>query len=403
MRPDRGACGDRVGPAPRVGFVHQGDATAVSSWSGTPYFMARALERHLGQVVHLQPLPETAVKLARGVAHAQQRLTGRRGLAHCNPAVVAASRRAVGRKLAKARADIAFAPAASAFATGVPPEIPLIYSSDATFRGVVDSYPEFSNLSRASRRLGERLEQAAIARADLLVYPSEWAAESAIRDYGAERSRILVAPYGANADQLPRAMPPERTRDGALRLLFVGKEWERKGGDIALQALAALRRMGREATLTVVGCIPPVRGTVPGLEVAGFLDKADAGQRQRLDALFAGADFLVMPVRAECYGIVFCEAAAHGLPQIATATGGVPSIVEDGVTGRLLPTGSSGEAFAQAILEAAADREAYAAMRAASRRRSEQVLNWDRWGADVARAARRLLAGARTRAAGQGP
>lgn len=402
MRPDGRARGDCDVPQPRIGFVHQGDARTLSSWSGTPHFMARALERHLGPVVHLRPLPDRVVALARGVAHVQRRLTGRNRLAHCNPAVVAASRRSVGLKLAGARADIAFAPAASGFAAGVPPGMPLIYSSDATFRGVVDSYPEFSNLSRASRRMGERLERAAIARANLLVYPSEWAAESAVRDYGAERTRILVAPYGANVDVLPEARPRGRPCDGPLRLLFVGKEWERKGGDIALAALAALRRMGHEATLTVVGCIPPGRAA-PGLEVAGFLDKADAGQRRRLDALFADADFLLMPVRAECYGIVFCEAAAHGLPQIATATGGVPSIVEDGVTGRLLPPGSSGEAFAQAILEATADARAHAAMRAASRRRSEEVLNWDRWGADVARAALRLLPSGRTDAAGPGP
>lgn len=402
MSPGRGADGERDALAARIGFVHQGDGRAVSSWSGTPYFMARALERHLGPVVHLKPLPDGAVRLARGLAHVQRRLTGRISLAHCNPLVAAASRREAARKLRSARADIAFAPAASSFASGVPRQIPLIYSSDATFRGVVDSYPEFSNLSRASRRLGERLERAAIARADLLVYPSEWAAESAVRDYGAERSRILVAPFGANLDTLPQAAPSEPRCGGALRLLFVGKEWERKGGDTALEALAALRRMGRAATLTVVGCIPPGAGTVAGLEVAGFLDKADAGQRRRLDGLFANADFLLMPVRAECYGIVFCEAAAHGLPQIATATGGVPSIVEDGVTGRLLPPGSSGEAFAEAIVAAVADREAHAAMRGASRRRSEQVLNWDRWGADVARAARGLLPPARARAAGQG-
>lgn len=85
-----------------------------------------------------------------------------------------------------------------------------------------------------------------------------------------------------------------------------------------------------------------------------------------------------MPTKAECAGIVFSEAAAYGMPSITHKTGGVESYVEDGVTGRCLPLGSTGKDFANAIMDIVENGrlEEYSN---AARKKYEQELNWNSW------------------------
>src|SRR5262249_950225 len=102
------------------------------------------------------------------------------------------------RKIRAASPDVVFAPAGSSFAWGVPDGVPLVYASDTTFRLIEDYHPNYRNLSRSARESSERRERDTIARADLILYPSQWAAESAVRDYGADPARVHVVPWGAN-------------------------------------------------------------------------------------------------------------------------------------------------------------------------------------------------------------
>ena len=76
---------------------------------------------------------------------------------------------------------------------------------------------------------------------------------------------------------------------------------------------------------------------------------------------------------------------ALGLPVIARATGGVPSIVQHGVNGLLLPPNAAAEAYRDAIMGLIHQPKHYAAMRQAARQRYETVLNWDVFAARVRR------------------
>lgn len=122
----------------------------------------------------------------------------------------------------------------------------------------------------------------------------------------------------------------------------------------------------------MVGCDPP-KGVpnMKGLTIIPYVED--------VSIYFREADIFILPTRAECAGIVFCEASAYGLPSFATATGGVPDYVEDGVTGRLLPPDTRSEDFADAIAELWSDPEAMKEMRLNARRRYEEELNWDVW------------------------
>lgn len=366
--------------ARRIGFATIGDASEVRFWSGTPFHMSNALASEGHKVVPIGPLSAPILPLYK-IYSRLCRTFRRRGLSpfHAGP-VVAQYAADAARKIRTVSPDVVFAPAGSTFAWSVPAGVPLVYASDATFRLVENYHPNYRNMSPVAREIAERLERNTIARADLVLYPSEWAAESAIRDYGADPARVHVIPWGANLKEAPdRASVLGCRKPGPCRLLFVGASWEEKGADIAVETLSELRSRGVETELVICGCTPPKSITQDGLTIIPYLDKNDREQRNRLDQLYRDADFFLLPTRADCYGIVFCEAAAHGVPSIAPATGGVPCAIRDGETGILLPPNATKVHYATIIAESFANPDRLARLRRSSRDAFEARLNWQAW------------------------
>ncbi|MEM9379149.1 MAG: glycosyltransferase family 4 protein [Planctomycetota bacterium] len=343
--------------------------------------MLRALEAEGVDVVALGPLAPPIQWPLKALNHLTRRL-GTPVVSSAHSLVLARSyARRVEERLRGERLDAIFAPAASALTSFLRTEVPIVYTSDATFTLMADYYPEFSRLARWSRRAGEVIEQRAIDAAASCVFPSRWAADSAIRDYGAATDRVHVAEYGANIESPPSADQVDAHRSpSTCRLLFVGVSWSRKGGAIALDALRSLRRRGIDADLTICGCEPPSGEALDGVTVIPFLDKNDPREHARLEQLYLDSDYFVLPTRREAYGIASCEANAFGLPAITTETGGVPSVVRDGDNGFLLPLEAGGEAYADVIERLHRDPEAYVVRARAARAAFDERLNWTTWG-----------------------
>jgi glycosyltransferase involved in cell wall biosynthesis len=127
------------------------------------------------------------------------------------------------------------------------------------------------------------------------------------------------------------------------------------------------------------------------MKVIPFLNKNDDRQRQKLEMLYMQSDFFVLPTRNECFGIVFCEASAFGLPSIGTRTGGVSEVIQDGVNGFTLPHDARGDAYADVIAKLYRDTTAYNRLVQTSRQRFETQLNWDAWGRATSQALLEML------------
>jgi glycosyltransferase involved in cell wall biosynthesis len=368
----------------RIAFVTVGDAKEVGYWSGTPFHMSKSLAREGHEVVHVGPLNARSLSLYKVYSRARHHLRWQALAPHHTARVAAEYAEDAAEKLRAVSADVVFALAGSNFGWNVPRGVPLVYLSDATFRLVENYHPAFRNLSRTARQTAEDLERATIARADLVIYPSEWASQSGIKDYGADPARVHVIPWGANLCEAPDpgvALAPRKP--GPYRLLFVGSDWQEKGADIAVETLAELRGRGVDAELVICGCSPPAAIAQDRVTIIPYLDKSDREQRNRLDRLYRDADFFLLPTRADCYGIVFCEAAAYGVPSIAPATGGVPWVVREGETGVLLSTDATKKDYATAISDLIADPGRLAQLRQSSRHAFERRLNWEAWARQV--------------------
>ena len=358
----------------RVGYLSAKNYHSRKTFSGIVYAMRQSLgARPDVTVVDLGPPPPPT-----GLA----RITAKFGGGHQPFDLTQTSERAryaehVRDRLDEEPADVLFAPVASVALSSVRIDLPVVYASDATFKLLATHYD--LGLNHTQQRFRQGCEQAAIHRATRLIYSSQWAADSAIHDYGADPARIDVIPFGACIDDVPpleslaQRTAPARAE---LRLLFVGKDYKRKGGALAVKAVQALREQGVQAELTLLGCVPPK--PYPGVTAIEYLDKDDPSQAKRLSELYLRAHLFVFPTRADCTPIVLCEAAAFGLPTISTAVGGIPDLLRDDA-GILIPPDADADALAGTILELVDEPQRYAAITAATRRAYEQRLNWEAW------------------------
>ncbi|NLX14848.1 MAG: glycosyltransferase family 4 protein [Phycisphaerales bacterium] len=295
--------------------------------------------------------------------------------------------RQIRRTLMRDDFDVLFFPASSSILKELDVDIPCVYLSDATFRLMTNYYPHFSNLWEFNKRSGERAEAAAIEKAKALVYSSSWAARSAIEHYGACPERTHVIHLGANFDEVPHRnviLSRRSIQKDRFELLFVGGDWRRKGGDIALGVLARLQDRGIACTLTVAGSRPHGRVATTGVRFAGFLDKNTKAGMKALSQLYLQADVFLLPTRNEAAGIVFCEASAFGLPVVSTRTGGVESYVEDGMTGFLCQHEEGIDGYADRIERLVTNPDEHFRMSVNARDKFERELNWDVWGRRVA-------------------
>ena len=159
-----------------------------------------------------------------------------------------------------------------------------------------------------------------------------------------------------------------------MELVFVGTDWVRKGGDRAVELLARLQTAGVPARLSVIGVDP---AKLPeGVVGLGRLDLRVAEDAERYARALSAAHWLLLPSSAECFGHVLCEANAFGVPALATAVGGIPSVVLDERNGFTAPLEEWADRMAVHVERCWQDGDAYHALATSSRREYETRLNW---------------------------
>jgi len=298
---------------------------------------------------------------------------------------------ALRRQISKISPDVIIAIACSPKIAALDVSVPILHMSDATFHAMLGYYPTFSHLQPRTVKMGDRMEQQVLDRCAAALLTSDWAAQSARNHYQVPVSKIHVVPMGASLSALAVNIEPRRW-SVQIGLLFIGVEWERKGGSIAYDVMGQLQAMGFDARLDIVGCDPPasVAGT-PGVFCHGFLRKDVAYEAARLDELQRTATFLIVPSRQEAFGLVYCEACAYGLPILATRTGGVATIVQAGVNGFLFEVEDPSSAYVAAILSLRDNIDYYHEMSRHALRLFEAYFTWQAWGRTVQNIATQIV------------
>lgn len=264
------------------------------------------------------------------------------------------------------------------------PELPYLHVTDATPAFLRDVY------GWAVPGEADAAEARVAARAAVAVYSSEVLAGRAAADLGLRHLNADVLPFGVNLDT-PPAAPCRKPPLEQLELLFVGLDWERKGGDIAVAALDALAAAGRRARLTVVGPCPERHRRHPSVRAVRFLDKNRPRDARRLSGLYGAAHLLLLPTRADCTPMVVAEAMAHATPVLASDTGGIAGQIGGAGAGRVIAPFSAPGDWADAIRGMTDDAAAYRLLSDAAFDRAAAHLTWAAWAEGIAGLARAAL------------
>ena len=229
-----------------------------------------------------------------------------------------------------------------------------------------------------SRRVAAR-ERAVYEGARYVFTTTDKLRQSFIEDYQLPPERVVAAYAGPNLElaRIPATRPP-RAAGQPPTILFVGKEFERKGGFVMADAFAAVRRQLPDARLRIMGPaeLPHAVAAQPGVELLGFLRKDDPGDFVRIVDAYMTADVFCLPSLYDPSPIAVVEAMMYGLPCVTSDTWAMPERVVDGETGHVAPTGDAA-ALADRVLRVLADEELARRMGDAGRQRARARFTWE--------------------------
>ncbi len=369
----------------KVACVTTYDAKDIRAFGGRTYHMIRELDRQLESFEYIGPLkkPKFQALLFKGKNAFYKTLRKRYSFSR-DTLLIKDYARQIAQSLSNLDVDIVFSPTTP----GSQPiaylecKQPIVIWADSTFAGLVESYPDFSKsyLCQETLRDGIANEKAALNRCSLAIYWSQWSAQTAIDNYQIDPAKVKVVPVGAELDcdrtfddikTLLELRPTDK-----CKLLFLGMDWERKGGDIAFQVANKLNQSSLKTELTVVGCQPTFKEPLPNfIKVLGYISKSTKEGLDKINKLFAESHFLIVPSKAEAMGIVFCEASSFGVPSLATNVGGIPTVVRDGLNGKTFAIDASIDEYCTYITNLFSDYSQYKNLALSSFKEYQSRLN----------------------------
>ncbi len=262
--------------------------------------------------------------------------------------------------------------------------LPVFCRADSIAPSMENYY--YFNVPKFASKMTKAMERRALHRYTRFFSPSQWVMDEIKKFVPMEPDdKLILIETGANLDDdYIHYKKHTYSLTKKINILLVGYDLKRKGVDVAFEATKALKEnYALDACLVIMGGEPEKE--ILNTNFVRYVGKKDKNDKKQFDEFyqeFANADLFVFPTKAECHGIVNCEAAAYGLPIFSYQTGGVPSYCIDSVNGRCLPMSSSGLDFAKVIFEAIKNgsMDEYSV---ASRKLYEEKFNWRVWGQRV--------------------
>lgn len=260
---------------------------------------------------------------------------------------------------------------------------PIVLWLDTVLAALIDVYAYLSNLCPETKKNIYILEKLALDRCRLVIFSSEWAAQKAIEIYGINPQKIKIIPRGANLELEPGRTIADilssiKSRgNNTYKLIFIGVDWERKGGNIALEVSKELNRMGFDIKLKILGDLPKNMDNLPSfVKLIGYINKSTpAGKKQFYD-LLADAHFLILPTQADVTPNVLIEANAFGVPCLTSNLAGIPTIIQDDVNGKTFALDAKITDYTTYIVNYLADYQKYESLALSSFNEYVTRLNW---------------------------
>lgn len=370
----------------KVAWVTEYDAEDPSDYGGRGYYQPQSLKQQSIDIdyisslkipIYYKPILKAKYRFYRDRLHYHHLM---------EPVVLKSFARQISSRLSKlSNVDIVF----SGICQYLQPvayldcKQPIVTWTDMPLVSAFDFYPGLGRHEVAPECLkgGIANDKDALNRASLAIYGSEWAAQIAISQYQLEPSKVKVVPLGPNIPSsynstdiqpLIASRPVDR-----CKLLFIGGDWERKGGDIAAEVAYQLSQNGLKTELTIVGCAPQLDPRLtPYVRNLGHISNATQEGINKLQKLLAESHFLILPTLAEGSPNVISEANSFGTPCLTTDVGGLPTLVRDNLNGRKFSKHAKAIEYCDYIADLFSNYSRYKDLAFSSFNEYETRLNW---------------------------
>lgn len=364
----------------KISYITTFDALNIHNWSGLGYSISKMLENQGTEIDYIGNLHTSLSSILKLKQMVYSSLMGKKFNANREPLIARKLAKQIKTKLSS-DTDIIFS------LSTIPVSLlqthkPKVIYTDATFAGMLNFYDNFSNLCKETIKHGNYIEQKALESSSLIIYSSDWAAKTAIDYYNINPDKIKVVPFGANIET--KIKPDDinniiKARSSStLNLLFIGVDWIRKGGDLAVRIANELNNIGIKTILHIVGIRKLPSTNMPNFILNhGYISKSTEEGKKRINELLATSHFLLVPSIAEAYGLVFCEANSFGLPSISTNVGGITTIIKDDINGKTFSLDADVSEWSKYIAKVFTDTPRYNELCLSSFREFELRLNWD--------------------------
>lgn len=353
-----------------------------NEWSGTGYYIAESLKNQSFSIDYIGPLEESVtLQTIRKLKRQYYALFHKKNYQKdADTLTLKSYAQQVTNKLKNTKADIVFSATVNPI-TYLECKQPIVFWADGTFANIQNFYPLYSNLPLEVIANWHQMEKLALQKCKLAIYSSDWAANSAISDYGAAPAKVKVVPFGANIEHtltfetIKEAI--ESRPDDRCKLLFITVDWFRKGGNVAYQVAEKLNQSGLKTELTVVGCHPAIAGSLPDfVKPLGFINKSTNEGKKQIQKLFLESHFLILPTLADCTPIVLCEANSLGVPCLSTTVGGIPTIIHNDVNGNLFTPDADIREYCNYITSIFTNYSSYKELALSAFNEYQSRLNW---------------------------
>jgi alpha-maltose-1-phosphate synthase len=370
---------------PKIVFLTSKDPFHTSDWSGIPFFMYQALERHFDILVIRGPGFRSIKLVGHYFSMILQKIFKKKYL--FDYGIILSLFYGVFYTLklhGKRGVRFVFCPAGLTEISFILTSLPIVSVGDCSTLQLINYYPSLMDVFPISVQEVKWIERKAIRKVKLQIFSSGWAANFVQTKFSVPYVKTI--PFGANV--------PEGTKQGGgvknltgsekIELLFVAVDWYRKGGDIVLSVFRKLQLLNYPTRLTIVGCKPEPDERVDNVVVYDHINKDTEEGRTLFNTIWNRSHILILPTRADCTPIVIAESFSHAIPVLTNDTGGLRSMVENGTNGYVLK-GNDPENYLKKIILMIDNPDVYKNLSDKSLTSYRTVFNWEEWASTFVR------------------
>lgn len=371
----------------KISFVSGWPVDSTRAFSGTPYFMSKALQNSFDVTQTL-----ITSRTVRSIIESSDEAYIQTELSRMGEEI--------SRELSKSDSDVVLC-LGNGFVPFLDTNKPIVLWHDSIWYGVLPM--EFDRFT-LQYPLYHHLDQQTIDKCALVVVAADWLKQLAETYYTVKPGKLRVIPFGANiADRFD--LPIDRIlKDRAsspIQLTFIGKNWQMKGLPLAFEVCDTLNKAGIDAVLNVIGTTVPQLSTrrvlshklryhrfttkesflyrysrAAFVNDMGFLNKDKPSESQCFAHTLEKTHFLLHPTSFDCFGLVLAEANAYGVPAFTTDIMGPQSVVRDGINGYKFPYSDFVELAVKKIGETMRDPGIYFDLAESAYKEYKARLNW---------------------------